>query len=261
MLVGEVFLLDTGRVATYYGRGDELQLCFNFPPLFVGWDAARWRACIDATRAALDPRAAWPTWVLSNHDLPRHASRYGGGEARLRAAAVLLLGLRGSPFLYMGEELGLADAQVPPAARVDPGGRDGCRAPIPWERGAGHGWPARPWLPFAPEADTRCVESQREQADSTLHFYRHLLALRRASPALRRGSFEWLDAPDGVLAWRRREGSDDRCVAVSFVAEPRRLALPGSHRVEACGQRAREGQRFDGSLAPDEALLLRPEGG
>ena len=88
---------------------------------------------------------AWPTWVLSNHDQPRHRTRYGS-EARARAAAVLLLGLRGTPFLYQGEELGLEDAVIPEQRRVDPGNRDGCRAPMPWDAKPRHGWPADPWL-------------------------------------------------------------------------------------------------------------------
>ncbi len=131
MMVGEVFLLETARVAQYYGAGDELHLSFNFPPLYAQWEAQAWRGQIDQTYASLTPRKAWPTWALSNHDQPRHRSRYAS-EARAWAAAFLLLGLRGTPFLYMGEELGLQDAEIPVARRLDPGGRDGCRAPLPW---------------------------------------------------------------------------------------------------------------------------------
>jgi alpha-glucosidase len=156
VVVGEVYLLSTATVATYYGAGDELQLAFNFPPLLAGWEQPAWSECIAETVSALEPRGAWPTWVLSNHDNPRHRTRYdravdhpGDGvddrarrsEARARAAAVLLLTLRGTPFLYQGEELGLVDAVVPEDRRVDPGGRDGCRAPIPWSGDPDHGWP------------------------------------------------------------------------------------------------------------------------
>ena len=75
-MVGEVFLLSTEAVATYYGHDDELHLAFNFPPLFAPWLADRWATCIEDAAAALDPRGAWPTWVLSNHDNPRHRTRY-----------------------------------------------------------------------------------------------------------------------------------------------------------------------------------------
>src|SRR5690606_11650999 len=109
MMVGEVYLLDTTMVATYYGDGDELHLSFNFPPLHTPWDARRWRTQIEITARELDARGAWPTWVLSNHDVMRHRDRYGGSEGKARAAALLLLGLRGTPFLYAGEELGLQD--------------------------------------------------------------------------------------------------------------------------------------------------------
>src|SRR5262249_6520548 len=97
VMVGEVFLLDTAKVAAYYGHGEELHRAFTFPPLFAPWQAEAWRASIERVAAELDPRGAWPTWVLSNHDNPRHRTRYGN-EPRTRAAAVLLLTLRGTPF-------------------------------------------------------------------------------------------------------------------------------------------------------------------
>ena len=123
MIVGEVFLLSTEAVATYYGDGDELHLAFNFPPLFAPWQADRWSDCIAPDRrGASAPAGPGPRWVLSNHDNLRHRTRYDRSaaragedpattarrsEARARAAAVLLLTLRGTPFLYQGEELGL----------------------------------------------------------------------------------------------------------------------------------------------------------
>jgi alpha-glucosidase len=90
--------------------------------------------------------------------------------------------------VYQGDELGLEDAAVPDGRRVDPGGRDPCRAPLPWEPGASHGWPTRPWLPWPPDADARSVASERRDRQSMLHLYRDLLAIRRESPALRRGA-------------------------------------------------------------------------
>ena len=91
---------------------------------------------------------------------------------------------RGTQFLSMGEELGLEDAEVPDDRVVDPGGRDGCRAPIPWTRDPSHGWPAEPWLPWPPHATDRSVEALRDDPTSILHLYRRLLAARTASPAL-----------------------------------------------------------------------------
>src|SRR5207237_6382713 len=137
----------------------------------------------------IEPVGGWPTWVLSNHDNMRHRSRYGGSEARARAAAVLLLTLQGTPFLYAGEELGLEDADIPPEREVDPGGRDGCRAPVPWDGEPGHGWgtAVEPWLPWPPEPDHRNAAALRADGRSILHLYRRVLAARRASPALHAG--------------------------------------------------------------------------
>jgi alpha-glucosidase len=274
LILGEVYLLSTELVAQYYGAGDELHLSFNFPPLYTPWKAKRWRMQIADTRRYIDERGAWPTWVLSNHDNVRHRSRYGS-EARARAALFLLLGLRGSPVLYAGEELGLEDAVVPPSRVVDPGGRDGCRAPIPWTAAADHGWGVTdPWLPWPPDPSARNVESLRADEGSILHLYRRLLAARKASPALRLGGYEELEAPDGVVAWRRTDdtgdaggsddtgGSDDavdRIVAVNMSAEPASLAVAGTVVVSSDG--SGEGQPFSGTLPPDTAVLIVPTGG
>lgn len=256
--VGEVYLLDPARIGAYYGVVDapELHLSFNFAPMLGRWDAASWRAMIDATHASHDPVGAWPTWVLSNHDKPRHRTRFGGSEARARAAAVLLLTLRGTPFLYAGEELGLEDAVVPAERRVDPGGRDGCRAPVPWTDAPDHGWPAEPWLPFPPDASARNVEVLAADERSILALYRRLLAVRRASPALHVGAFAWLDAPDGVLGWVRTAGADERQVWINFTGEPR--SVPAGGTVEVAANGAGEGSTFDGVLGPDAAVVVQP---
>ena len=252
--VGEI-VLSTRRVATYYGQGDELHLAFNFPPLRAEWDAERWRACIDRTYEQLDPIDAWPTWVLGNHDVPRLRTRYGT-DSRARAAAVLLLTLRGTPFVYAGDELGLEDATVTGPDVLDPGGRDGCRAPIPWEPDGRHGWTgATPWLPFAPDASGKSVARQREDPASMLGLHRDLLALRRGSDALQSGSFAWLDSPEGVLAYQRAADGDHRVVCVSFVPEPRAVEQRGTIEVSSVPGRA--GRPFDGELLADEAVVLR----
>jgi alpha-glucosidase len=259
MCVGEVYLLDTAAVATYYGDGDELHLSFNFAPLYVPWTATAWRQQIEIAQRELEPRGAWPTWVLSNHDVTRHRTRLGGSEARARSAAVLLLGLRGTPFLYAGEELGLEDAVIPPDRVVDPGGRDGCRAPIPWDASEDHGWAgADPWLPWPPEADERNVATQRADATSILHLYRRLLAARAASTALRTGSFELLDAPDGVVAWRRLADGDERLVAVSFGEEPVVVTELIGTTVEVSSDGHGEGMPFDGRLNAGRAVVVVP---
>jgi alpha-glucosidase len=256
MMVGEVYLLDTARVATYYGAGDELHLAFNFPPLYTPWDAPGWRQRLDEVDRHVAPVGGWPTWVLSNHDNPRHRTRYGS-EARARAAAVLLLGLRGTPFLYAGEELGLEDAEVPPDRAVDPGGRDGCRAPLPWVPGPGRGWHGEPWLPWPPEPEARNAETLGRDGTSILHLYRRLLAARRASPALSLGELQVLPSPAGVLAWVRTAGKDRRTVAVNFTGTEQRLVVEGKWWVEVASDGA-DDVSWSGRLGPDQAVVLRP---
>jgi alpha-glucosidase len=261
LLVGEVYLLSTATVARYLGDGDELHLAFDFTPLYAPWDAGAWRRRIEEAEAEVGSRGGWPTWTLSNHDNPRHRTRYGGPEARARAAAVLLLTLRGAPFVYYGEELGLEDAVVAPGRAVDPGGRDGCRSPMPWDGGAGHGWEgAEPWLPWSPEPGTRNVAALREDEGSILHLYRRILAARRASPALHRGGWRALDgvSTPTVLAYERHDGDDRRTVLVNFTGEPAEVTLQERWMVEVDSGGAGEGTAFAGRLEGDQAVVLRP---
>lgn len=257
MMVGEVYLLDTSLVALYYDEGRGIHLSFNFPPLHTPWDAGLWRARGEEVQEVIEP-VGWPTWVLSNHDVVRHRSRYGS-EALARAAVFLTLGLRGTPFLYAGEELGLEDALVPPDRVVDPGGRDGCRAPIPWSPDATHGWGPEPWLPWPPDVDGgRDAESQRADETSILHLYRRLIAARRSSPALVAGAQRLLDSPDGVLAWERTEGDDVRVVAVNFGPDDAILDLDGTWTVAVASAGADEEAAFSGTVPAESAVLLRP---
>jgi alpha-glucosidase len=260
VMVGEVNLGSPDLLAPYYGAGDELQLVFNFALLWAPWDPAAWAGRIDDSEAALTPRGAWPVWVLSNHDTPRHRTRYGGSEGRARVAATVLLTLRGTPFLYAGEELGLLDADVDAAARVDPGGRDGCRAPIPWDPSPGHGWPAAPWLPWPPDPSSTDATTRAGDAGSILHLYRRLLGARRRSPALRGGAWDRIDGPPEVLAYQRADGDDRRQVWANFadravVCDPR----PGDWTVDvASAGPATDGRPWDGRLGAEEAVVVRP---
>ncbi len=257
MMVGEVNLESVERIAPYYGEGDQLNLVFNFSPLHAPWDAATWRDAIESVVVTLSRRRAWPTWVLSNHDVSRHRTRYGGSLQRARAAAVLLLTLPGTPFLYQGEELGLLDADVPADRRVDPGGRDPCRAPMPWSADPPHGWSGRPWLPWPPRPARHAVETQQEHATSILRLYRDLIAARRRSVALAVGDWTALDTPDGVVGYRRTAGHDQRTILVNFTDQPRRVEVDTTFVVDISSVRRGEGQPFTGQLPRDAAVVLR----
>jgi alpha-glucosidase len=211
MMVGEVFLLDVDRVKRYVGD-DRLHQAFNFTVFKTPWGAAALRATVERALAAFDP----PTWVLSNHDLIRHVTRYGGGDlGRRRGLAVTaaLLALPGSSYLYQGEELGLDESDVPPDRRTDPTwfrsggtvvGRDGCRTPIPWAaKGPGHGFTTGdPWLPFGADAAKQAVDTD----PSVIEVYRTMLATHRSVRGTLGPSVTWLDTSDDVMAFRRDGG-------------------------------------------------------
>jgi alpha-glucosidase len=249
--IGEVYLLDPARVATYYGNGDELHLSFNFQSLFTRWRANAWFETIRDSEAALNPVAAWPTWVLSNHDNARVATRLGG-QARVRAAMTLLLTLRGTAFLYAGEELGLEDAVVTPEEAVDPGGRDGCRAPIPWTADADRGWPCGAWLPFAAGSSVSNVETQTNTALSMLNFTQRLLALRRSSGALRHGGLSNLHLDGDVLVFDRGIEGERVRVMVNFSASSAYVDVKGISLLFSTVTSPTPGE-----LAANEAAIFR----
>jgi alpha-glucosidase len=194
MDVAEAWARTPEAIAAYV-RPDEMHQAFNFLWLLAGWSAQEFADVVTGTFAAMDPVGASPTWVLSNHDVVRHVTRYGGGAtglARARAATLTMLGLPGSSYLYQGEELGLPEVNVAPEHRQDPAwlrngtSRDGCRVPVPWSGdappyGFGPGTD-QPWIPQPDDWADLTVEAQTGAEGSTLEFYRAALAARRALP-------------------------------------------------------------------------------
>jgi alpha-glucosidase len=219
-------------------------LVFDWAMVSAPWSADAFRSLIEQ-RERLFGQDRRPTLVLSNHDQPRQASRLAksaGTDAVdpiAKAAAVLLLGLRGTPFLYYGEELGAIDVEIPTHEIVDPPARiaspefpwwnrDQCRTPMAWSAEPGVGFTTgRPWLRIGEDAGRRNVEAELADPASVLSAYRRLLAARRAIPALRRGSYETLEGgvPD-VFAWRRVAGPSRAVVAVNFAGADREITIP-----------------------------------
>ena len=226
-LIGEVWMPDVERFTNYL-RPDELHAAFNFDFLGCAWDPALMRACIDRTLGAHATVGAPPTWVLSNHDVTRHVTRYGRadttfsfdnnldgtpvdlelGTRRARAAALLTLSLPGSVYVYQGEELGLwenediAEDQIQDPMYARRGHtRDGCRVPMPWsgdEPPYGFSTTAG-WLPQPAEWKDRTVQAQTGDPSSMLELYRAAIRLRRTQSP----DFAWLDLGPDVLAYTR----------------------------------------------------------
>ncbi|MET9436982.1 alpha-amylase family glycosyl hydrolase [Streptomyces sp. NPDC006551] len=240
--VAEAWAPSPERLALYV-RPDELHQAFNFQFLNCPWDATALRSVVEESLRATASVGAPTTWVLSNHDVVRHTTRYGAGDPvtglrRGRAAALLMLGLPGSVYLYQGEELGLPEVtDLPDRLRQDPaflrgegqdGLRDGCRVPLPWTaEGPSFGFgPAGSWLPQPPDWAPLSVAAQSGDPGSTLELYRAALRLRREHPALGAGdAVEWLEAPDGVLAFRRRSAGGDVLVALNTTARSADIAV------------------------------------
>jgi alpha-glucosidase len=267
MAVGEVVVMDADRFVRFYGeRADELHLAFNFMFLRAPWAATAFREHVETFERLLPPEA-WPDYTLSNHDNPRAASRYAprgdldAGRRRARLAALMLLTLRGTPFVYYGEEIGMADGPIPAGRVVDVAGRDPCRTPMQWDASAGAGFTtaADAWLPINPEAARVNVAAQRDDPRSMLTFYRALLRERRASPALRRGSYRSVRAPRGVFAYARSVEGEHRLVALNLGRRPAAVSIPdgiGSLRLSTHPDRPAGPLGETIELAPDEGVLI-----
>ena len=262
VLIGELYL-PIDRLVAYYGRdGRGAQLPFNFQLLLIqGWDAATIASIITRYEAALPP-GGWPNWVLGNHDRPRIASRVGPAQARV--AAVLLLTLRGTPTVYMGDELGMVNTAIPaadvrdPAELREPGkglGRDGERTPFPWEVGPGAGFTTgNPWLPVGRDSP---LSVQRDDAGSMLTLYRALLALRRQNPALSGGAIEDVCVQGSVLSFRRVAEAGRFAVFANTAASPATVDAEGEAVLSTHAGRVGERVTVQLALRGDEAVVLR----
>ena len=247
----------SGERFARYVRPDELHLAVDTRLSAVRFDADELRATIEDTLAAVEAVGAAATWALSDHDVIRPASRYGGGAAglaRARAMALVQLALPGAVYLYNGDELGLPDADLPDDARRDgvwadaDDGRDGCRVPQPWEADLpAYGFTTgTPWLPLPGAYAPLAAAAQLEDTGSTLSLYRRGLELRRVHPGFAGTGLEWFGAPEGCLAFRRA-GTTLVC-ALNTSTEP--VPLPPGDPLLVSGP------LDDGLLPPDTAAWL-----
>jgi alpha-glucosidase len=267
MAVAEAWT-DSPEATARYVRPDELHQAFNFHWLLAPWSAAAFRRVIDETFEAVGPVGAAPTWVLSNHDVVRHPTRYGGGRTgldRARAATLTMMALPGSAYVYQGEELGLEEVDVAPRFRQDPtylrtgeGGRDGARVPIPWcDERPPYGFGPNdgpPWLPQPGWFVHLSAEAQEDDPDSTLAFYRALLRMRKQVVVGLDQGVRWLKTAPGTLAFLREPGVHGHGLVcmLNCGSRPARIPAEAGELLMTSGEVPE-----DGRLAPDTAAWFR----
>jgi alpha-glucosidase len=262
-IVGETYLDIDGMLDFYNAVPNGRYAPFNFNFIGKEWHADEWREFADDFDASL-PEWAVPTHAMGNHDRPRIVTRLG--HERARTAAVILMTLRGMPFIYNGDELGMADTPVPPERRRDPlgntpgfePGRDPQRTPMQWDNGPNGGFTTgAPWLPVG-DAEATNAAVQTGDPGSMLSLYRDLIRARRSSAALRRGSYRSIDAGPGIFAYLRETDGERVLVAANFSGERRTARARGLGRGEVLVDARRE--RAPGDSVDPSALDLGPFG-
>ena len=271
-VIGETFLSNPEKAADYCG-GNYLHACFNFNFLELKWSPRAFLKAVEEWETALGD-TKWPNYVLNNHDIPRSASRFGlrENDERLKVAAAMLLTLRGTPFLFYGEEIGMRDIHLKRTEILDPigkmywpiyKGRDGCRSPMQWNANMNAGFSVmKPWLPVHPNFPQRNVEIQSQDKSSLLHFYKQLLAFRKSHQALISGDFQAIDVNSPhVLAYKRVHADQTILVLLNFVNKPQEISLPENEGTYLPGlsSTGRKPEKVGGSfleLRANEALIL-----
>lgn len=237
-VVGETFLANPEQTAKYCGE-DKLHAAFNFEFAENRWHPKRFLTSATKWYQAL-PKDAWPNNFLNNHDMTRAASRYSFGEddRRAKVAAAMLLTVKGTPFLYYGEEIGMRDIPIRKRSDIkDPigktfwpfyKGRDGCRAPMQWSDDINAGFSkADPWLPVNKDFHERNVQNLEDDPNSILNFIKNIIAIRKNEPALQRGDFiPLVSNPKHILAYIRKYQGDQVIVILNFSSRELTFDLP-----------------------------------
>ncbi len=269
-MVGEIGDDDSlARIAEYTQGGDKLHMAYSFDLFAPNHSATFLHGLLKKFMATVGD--GWPCWALSNHDVVRVATRWGGAEPDgrlLRLAAAFQMGLRGSPCIYQGDELGLTEADIPFEQLQDPygktmwpefKGRDGCRTPMPWEAQqtqAGFS-SAEPWLPLPPQHRALAVDAQHADPHSLLNFYTVLIRWRAQHPALVHGAMRLLPLHPQVLAFERSHAGECVLCVFNFSDVAVDWPLPPGHY----GTQALQGSGLDGALLIEGYVALQPWGG
>jgi alpha-glucosidase len=252
--LGEICSEDSLATMAAYLDRKRLHMGYCFELLSHEFSAEHIRSTVERLERQLD--GGWPCWAISNHDVERVVSRWGGANPSPHLAnqlSALICSLRGSPCIYQGEELGLVEASVPLEALRDPygltfwptfKGRDGCRTPMPWDDAEHGGFsPVKPWLPVPTEHRKMCVAVQDTQRNSPLNGFRDFLRWRKTQPALQRGTIRFVPMREPVLALVRTLGNSSVLAAFNLANEPveanindcaalQRLDVPGIRQGE-----------------------------
>ena len=268
-MVGEIGDDDSlARIAEYTQGGDKLHMAYSFDLFAPNHSATFLHGLLEKFRATVGD--GWPCWALSNHDVVRVATRWGGAEpdARLlRLAAAFQMSLRGSPCIYQGDELGLTEADITFEQLQDPygktmwpefKGRDGCRTPMPWEAQQVQGGFSShaPWLPLPPEHLALAVDAQRGDPHSLLNFYTGLIHWRAQHPVLVHGDMRLLPLHPQVLAFERSQAGQCVLCVFNFSDSAVDWPLPPEHY----GTQALPGSGVKGALLIEGYVALQPWG-
>jgi alpha-glucosidase len=244
--LGEISSDDSTATVAEYTQSGRLHMAYSFELLSNDSSPAHIRSTVETLKQRAPQ--SWPCWTISNHDVERVVSRWGRSMAAPHMAtqlSCLVACLRGSVCVFQGEELGLAEAEVPYESLRDPygiafwptfKGRDGCRTPLPWDASPRGGFSnAEPWLPVPEQHLQLSVEAQEKDKSSALHGFRRLLEWRKSLPLLINGDIEFLAATDSVLAFRRFDSEGSLLAAFNLSGEPASVALPGITVSDAIG--------------------------
>ncbi len=242
--LGEISSEDSLATMAEYTRGRRLHMGYSFELLTEDFSARYLRETVVRLEASMSE--GWPCWAISNHDVQRVATRWGGAHPPPQLAPMLcalVASLRGSVCVYQGEELGLTEADVPFELLQDPygisfwptfKGRDGCRTPMPWDGSVHAGFSTgHPWLPLANDHHALSVAKQEAQPESPLNQYRRFLAWRAQQPALREGSIHFLDTEEPILAFTRSHGDQTLLCVFNLSAKPQVFTAPDGHTRQA----------------------------
>lgn len=257
--LGEISSEDSLATMGEYVNDKRLHMGYSFELLTNDFTAAYIRTTAEDLEAKMAD--GWPCWAISNHDVQRAVTRWGGAgatDAFAKQLVALVCSLRGSVCLYQGEELGLDEADVPYEALQDPygktfwptfKGRDGCRTPMPWTRGEHAGFTSgQPWLPVAEPHRALAVEVQERDPASTLNATRAFLRWRKTVPALQWGDISFLDTSEPVLAFIRSFDDQRLLVAFNLSAEAVEWPLPAGIDVQAIGGHGLVEGHLEGTL-------------